>query len=181
MRTLSAVFGIVTPVVLSIVPGWGHIWLRRGSTGLMIFMLFFAAINLALLTSARILPDLSPVLGRIAYATAASAFAFSVLDVLRATIWSRSRPVRERRRRILRRAIAHSIRGEDGQAQEQLEHALRIDPNDPAAWAWLGALLERGGRTKDARRALKRARFLGAEAGWREVLDHHLAGVGGRG
>lgn len=163
------------PLALSIIPGWGHIWLRRGSTGLMIFMLFCASLNVALLMRMDLLPALPDIVGNLASATAAATASFSILDVLRATIWNRSRPVQERRRRILRAATGHLIRREYEQAEEQLERVLRIDPSDPAAWAWLGSLYLATGRSRDARRALRQARFFGREGGWPQVIDAHLS------
>jgi tetratricopeptide (TPR) repeat protein len=164
----------VVPLLLSLVPGWGHIWLRRGSTGLMIFMLFFASLNMAVLIGNDLLPAMPKFFGNLAKATAAATFAFSILDVLRATVWTRSRPVQERRRRILRTAAGHLIRREFGQAEEQLERVLRIDPGDPAAWAWLGSLYSVTGRRREARHAWKQARFYGQTSGWREMINPRL-------
>ena len=44
MKRHSSATSVVIPLLLSTVPGWGHIWVRRNTRGLALFLLFFSLI-----------------------------------------------------------------------------------------------------------------------------------------
>ena len=157
MKRLSATFAVLVPLVLSIIPGWGHIWLRRYNRGLAIFLLFFAIVNLELMVFLRGEEADFEATFKYASAAAVGLFVFTIVDVFRITVWLRSNKVLEKRRTSYRRALTHYLRSEYGQARELALRMTRSDPLDVAALFVLGMIQREAGEKKKAIRTFRRA------------------------
>ena len=176
MSRKGLVNGVVLPIALAFIPGFGHIWLRRSLRGLLLFMLFLSSLNYVLW--AEILdPEMPPVSLKFALATAASAWAFSIVDGIRIVVWVRSRSGQGRREASLRKLIGHWMRDELGQADETALRLLRIDPIDPEAMVWSAVVHRDLGKAKEARRLLRRARRIDRAGHWRVLVTKLLAGL----
>lgn len=167
--------GVVLPLVLALVPGWGHIWLHRKTQGLFLFMLFAAAVNCALVTDLALPSRHQDLVVRLSWGVAAAILAFSVADVFRSTILRRRPGQRQKRVRYLRKAIMHYLRDEVGQAEEALAKILRFDPRDATALVYLGMLHRDAGRTREAKRAFERALAADQDGRWRVDVRGELA------
>lgn len=157
MKKSAVVRDAVIALFLGIIPGWGHIYLRRPLRGLLIFILFFALADCVLLMALEVRIDLPKSLARPLAALAAAVYVFSVVDVIRWALWSRSKSAQSKRQNHFRKVIAHFLKNELGQAEESAEAMLRIDPHDGTALVYLGLIHGARGRKKKAIATLKRA------------------------
>ncbi|MEE9394745.1 MAG: hypothetical protein V3W41_19810 [Planctomycetota bacterium] len=175
MGMRSTFGGVLLPMTLSFVPGWGHIWLHRKQLGLGLFMLFVAALNLALLF--RFLSDWKHGIWvvQVAWATAAATLVFSIYDTFRATIWSKMPGTKRRRRRYLRRTVRHYLRDEHGRAEEAATRMLRMNPIDTTALVYLAMVQEGAGRKKVALETWKRAKVVDANGRWQDDIARQIA------
>ena len=149
--------GIVIPIGLSLVPGWGHIWVKRPMRGLILFALFFAALNYGLLAE-NDPTDKKPLIDpTLAYGIAVGGFVFSIVDTTRVTLWLRSKTVQGRRSALFRKMVTHYLRNEYGQADEAVSKMLRIDPDDAGLIFWKGMLQRDVGQRRRAMKSFKRS------------------------
>lgn len=166
MSRVPIIRGVVVPVFLSLIPGWGHLWMHRYWRGFLLFTMFFGSLNTWMMADFFQHQLASLAWSRIWLALALSIAVFSLADVLRMTLWSRSKSVQIRRRQLLKRAVLHWIRSENGQAEEVINKVLRIDPNDPVALVWAGTIDADGGRHKSAKQYFARALRADDEEKW---------------
>ena len=168
---------LLIPLILSLVPGWGHIWVHRATRGLLIFVCFFGLANYALM--ALLLADAAepPILARPALALAAGVLVFSYIDILRLTLWNRNKRLLARCDGYLRRAIIHYLRDEYGQAEELLLKVLRRRPFDVPALSYLAAVQRGRGAEKKAQESFKRALAAARGGRWEASLRAEIKRV----
>ena len=159
----------IVPVILSLVPGWGHIWLRRFGRGLLVFTVFVVAANIALMQSLAKTPTHASWI-RPALAVAAAVFVFGIADVLRITLRRHVSGTEPRRRKLLTRALGHYVRDENGQAEEVLAKLVRLDTGRPAPWYYLGCVRAERGRLRAAKRAFRTARRVDRRGEWTDEI-----------
>ena len=177
MLTLASGKKAIVPLILGIVPGWGHIWVQRPTRGLLLFIPFFALLNLALMgmlepVSSPVKPWVSP-----AIAMAAALYVFSFLDTIRITIWVKSRRVQKRRSRLLWKAQVHYLKGEHGQAAESIQRMLRIHPHDTTALMYAGIIRRDFGDPRGARAAWKKVLAHDFDDKWKTDINRLLADI----
>ncbi len=174
MRRLLAILGVLFPFTLAFVPGWGHIWLRRYNRGLALFFLFFGSINVSLAIFLLDTSERFAMLNRLAQALAVGVLVFSLVDVLRITIWLKSKTVTNRRKMLYRKSLTHYLRSEYGQAEDSAVRMIRTNPLDVQALLILGMIQREDGRPRNAAATFKRA-LRGGQAGvWRADLEREL-------
>ncbi len=167
----------IVPLTLALVPGWGQIWVRRPTRGLVLFIPFVILLNIGIMGMLE--PVASPVAPWVkpALAMAAALFVFSFVDTIRITIWIESRRVRRRRRRLLWKTQAHYLKGEHGQAAEAITRMLRIHPHDVTALMYQGMIRRDSGDSRRARASWKKARAHDSEKKWQIEIDRLVAGL----
>ncbi|MCA9319237.1 MAG: hypothetical protein KDB53_00815 [Planctomycetes bacterium] len=172
MKRAGVISGVIVPIALTIVPGWGHIWTRRGFRGFVIFALFAASLDYFLVAKFNL--ETLPFNPVIALAIAVAVHVFAFVDILRITFWLRSKTVQRRRSALFRKMVVHYLRGEYGQAQEACEGILRIDPANPAVTMWSGMIARECGRPKVARRLFQQARRNDERGYWKQEVVREL-------
>jgi cytochrome c-type biogenesis protein CcmH/NrfG len=174
MRKGAFIPAVLAPLVLSLVPGWGHIWLHRPVRGMTLFLLVFGALNLALLMGLGIRVDLPRGLFHPVLAAAAGIYVYSVVDVARLALWTASRSAQAKRQTLFKKVVAHYLKGEHGQAEEAVRGMLRIDPQDTSALVYLGMIHGARGRRGKAIATLKRARRLHSDETTAKDIEREL-------
>ncbi len=174
MNRTGPIRGILLPILLALVPGWGHIWLWRNARGVFLFAAFTALVDYAFLTDVGAFDPWRRLPTNVAWAGAAGLFAFSVADVLRIVFWSRSKKGLERRRTLFRRMVVHYLRDEFGQAEDAVQRMLRLTPTDAAILFWEGMIYRDSGRTLLARRAFKRALQADRRGFWSGDIEREM-------
>ena len=164
----------VLAVLLSVVPGWGHVYLGLEAAGFLLFALealsLFGVLNLALSYQGghRLL------LGRVALSAAVFFCLYSILDVCRRTSRRRFDRLTEAKRLLLREGMVAYLRGDLSGAEREMRAALRLDSREPESLVRLGIVLARAGQPRAARRQLRRARRQDFDAKWWWEIDREL-------
>lgn len=168
------VFGAIVPIVLSVVPGWGHIWVRRHTRGLAIFLVFFALADIAFLVYQTSEEPVRTDAMNVGLGLCAGIWTFAMVDIARIAIWLRSTTMRDRRTALFRKMVIHFLRGEHAQAEESIRRMLRINPYDVPALTYLGMVRRDAGRLDEALRAFKKAMRSQPDSGWSAEIEHEI-------
>ncbi len=164
----------VLALVLSLVPGWGHVYLGRERVGLLIFTLVvlgaFVVVNslLALEGPWRIW------LSRPAGAAGLVFWLAGILDVLRMTSPRRLRRIEAEKRDLLRSGMIAYLRDDLEAAERSFRSCLKLDGQEVEALVRLGMVLARRSRPGRARSHLRRARSLDMEEKWSWEIEREL-------
>jgi tetratricopeptide (TPR) repeat protein len=168
------------PLVLSVVPGFGHMYFRRYMAGVVLFAAFAVGLNgLMLLVLVR--GDASGPLAWLAAGVAIGAWCLSVLWVLRRAVLQDVTALREQRHELCRRGLVHYLRGEYTDALEAFGEANRVGPEAAAAdvLMMLAATQRRLGNVTAARRLLRRSAAWDADGTWTYERRHEVALLSG--
>ena len=166
MKRQSPATSVIVPILLSTVPGWGHIWVRRNTRGLALFLLFFSSANFALVRLVSSKADNSALPVQLALAFCAGVLFFTLADILRITLWTRSRRVRGQRATLFKRLLVHYLRKEYGQAKEAAERMLRINPYDTTALIYSGMVHQAMGESRRALQMFRRVLRVDTDGKW---------------
>ena len=160
-----------TALALSLVPGWGHIYLGEELKGLTIFTLAaisaFAWIN----ASWMYLASFRPVLLTLGILGFIGLWVWSTVEVFVKTRPERVGRLRRRCDHLLWEGILHFLSRDDLAAEEDFVECARIDCLDVEAHFRSGVAAARRGERELARRRLERARRLDVDARI-PVADH---------
>jgi Flp pilus assembly protein TadD len=162
-----------------LVPGSGLILLGRLPTGVACAVLWTAAVGLLLLAT-LIWPGAAST-----GATAALAVAVGLLfAAAQALLYVRERGLRrhraeEARDAAFRDVLAATLRGDADRAADACRTLLLRDPDDVEATLHLALLARRAGRSDEAARLLRRARFLDDTGRWDFQIERDLAAAAG--
>jgi tetratricopeptide (TPR) repeat protein len=159
--------------LLSLVPGWGHVYLGRERVGLAIFSLTAASAFL-LLNVVLIGRGGRTSLSWVAGAAVVLFWAFGIADVWRRTSPARLKRIEERKSAFLRSGIIAYLRDDLAAAQADFRACLKLDSQEPEALLRLGVVLSRQGAIRSARSFLRRARALDLEEKWRWEIEREL-------
>jgi hypothetical protein len=161
-------------VALSILPGWGHLYLGRELQGLLVFT--FSSMTGFLLVNAWLLH-----LGtfRQAVTTISSLLfltgcVYSVVDIWRLTSPRRVERMRRLCDVLLWEGMMNYVRHEDLAAEEKFLQCWRLDRLDVEPIVRAGVVAARRQAFEEARRLLGRARRLDSELKWRAEIDREL-------
>lgn len=161
-------------LILSLVPGWGHVYLGRERAGLCLFTLaaisLFGMLNILLVYSGehRLL------LARSAGGGAVFSLLLSVVDVLRRTSPSRLRRIDDEKARLLRGGMIAYLRNDLEGAEETFRACLRLDGQEVEALLRIGVVTARRGAARRARRWLRRARRMDLDEKWGWEIEREL-------
>jgi len=158
-----------------LVPGSGLVLVGRLAAGVTCAVLWTVAVGLLLLVT-LIWPDAAP-----AAAVAGLAVASGVLfAAAQGLLYVRDRSLRryragEARDAAFRDVLAATLRGALDEAEQGCRTLLSRDPDDVEAALHLALLARRAGRTGEAARLLRRARFLDDTGRWDFQIERDLA------
>lgn len=161
-------------LILSLVPGWGHIYWGREVLGMAIFTAFavaaFALLNLFLVS-------LGP--WKSAFVSLAACLAFLAFIGAVVDLWFRTYPKRvqaeaELRGRRLREGMLAYLGGDLEKASHCFRSCLKSDPHDVEASFRLGIIYCRGGDTRQGAHWLRRAGKLDVDGKWHWELAREL-------
>lgn len=162
-------------LVLSVLPGWGHVYWGREFFGLFLFTLFticaFAIVNGLLLDLGRWKAAL--VWGGAAGAAGCAAWAWT--DILRRTSPARLREEASLRERQLKEGMLAYVRGDHEAAKKLFFECARRDPSDVEALFRLGMAYARAGEREAAIRWLERTRRRDFQGKWAWEIRVELA------
>ena len=162
-------------VLLSLVPGWGHVYLGREARGLVLFTVFaiggFGLLNGLLLYIGW---GRSFVLAASGF-TALAVWVWACVDIIRLTSPVRRHAEEEDRLKALREGTVRYLRGDLEDAKRAFGRCLKKDPGDVEALFRLGILCARSGDSRGARTYLRRASKLDLDGKWVWEIQRELA------
>ena len=163
---------------LSLWPGLPQIWSGQEALGLVMAVLFAAALNLALVGRFLWTEWFVPGGPGACFLAAALTWAGGLLYTLW-WVW-RCHPERHRIEidRLFREGVEHYMLGRWDEARRRFERVLELDETDADALIQLGTLFVRTGQPTPARRAFRRCAELEGGVKWRWEIGQALAGLG---
>jgi len=165
-------------LVLSFVPGWGHVYWGRELRGLAIFTVFAVA-GFGLLNGLYIyLGDMRTFIICGAAAVLAGTTAFSWYDILRRTAPAKVRAEAEERERSLKAGTSAYLEGDLEAAAGHFTATLEADPADFEALFRLGIVRARAGRQREAALSLRRALRYDEDGKWAWEIRRELELLG---
>jgi len=168
----------LTPVLLSVIAGIGHLVEGRDLKGLVLFALFASGLAGTLEGLFLWYGPGKSVVTAVSASVALGAWVYSLWDILRLSYEPWREKNRLRRKEHIRRGTIAFLRGEYETAERELLAALRLDPNDPDSLFRLAVLARVRGETGRASRylrALRRVDLAGKWAWEREREEELLA------
>lgn len=166
-------------LALSLVPGWGHVYLGRERRGLALFtltaVLAFLSFNLILVYAG----EYRMFLARAAAIAAGLVWIAGIVEVWQWTAPRRLRETEERKAAFLRSGMVAYLRGELDGAEEDFRACLRLDVQDPEAILRLGVVAARRGQIRQARRLLRRAGLLDLDEKWHWEISREIQSLRG--
>lgn len=166
-----------TSILLSLLPGWGHIYLGREGQGLLVFTA--AAISGFTLLNATLiyLGELRGTLIGIASIATAGLFLYSVGDIFRLTAPLRLQRISRRRDQLLWEGMLAYLRSDYVGAEQKFLECARLDALDVEPVFRAGVAASRRGAWREARRLFNKARKLDIELKWKWELEEELQRV----
>lgn len=161
-------------IVLSLVPGWGHVYWGREPTGLLIFTLFAAAAFSLVNGLFLYLGGGRTLLVAFSLLLLGVTLAWSWISILRWTSPSRIRSIEERRNQAFREGAAAFVRGDNDGAVAAFSRCVEVDPGDVEALFRLGIVTARAGDTRGARSWLRRAQKHDLDDKWAWEIEREL-------
>jgi hypothetical protein len=164
-------------LVLSLIPGWGHVYLGREKIGLLLFTLVVLSV-FAIVNSLLVLEGSWRIwLARPAAGAAAVFWLAGILDVLRLTSPRRLQRIEEQKKELLRSGMISYLKDEMESAESSFRSCLKLDGQEVEALVRLGIVLARSSRPARARSLLRRARALDLEEKWSWEIERELRGL----
>lgn len=168
-------------ILASLVPGLGHLVLRRHLQGVVFFAIFAASLNGVLVGTLWQDDVVAPRIFFTSATAAAVVWLFSVASVVRLALLVDREALARAREVKLREALTHYLRGENEQAVIALEAGrdLDLDGVDADILFHLGALRRRLGEHWRARRLFRRCLAVDVEGKWRWEVEQELKAMTG--
>ncbi len=161
-------------LVLSLVPGWGHVYWGREAPGLGLFTLFAVA-GFALLNGLFIyIGNARSLVVALSSVLLLASIVGSWIDILRATNPGRLKALEAERDKALREGTVAYLRGDLKAAIDLFEGCVRRDPGDVEALFRLGAVCSRSGESRAAQVWLRRARKHDLDEKWAWEVEREL-------
>jgi tetratricopeptide (TPR) repeat protein len=164
-------------LVLTLLPGWGHVYWGRELLGTVIFTVaaaaFFGLVNglfIVLGAGRTVLAQ-----GSAALLTGVVGYAWA--DILRRTSPNRLQAEESHREKSLIEGMIAHLRGEHERAGQLFLSCLKADPTDVEALFRMGMTTARAGRREEAIRWLRRTRRNDLEGKWRWEVERELASL----
>jgi hypothetical protein len=164
----------VLAMVLSLFPGWGHVYLGRERAGLVLFTLVVAS-AFVMVNSLLVLSGPWRIwLSRPAAAAAILLWAVGVADIVRLTSPRRRRRIEEEKKELLRAGMIAYLKDDLEAAESAFRACLKLDSHEVEALVRLGMVLVHRSRPGRAKAYLRRARALDMEEKWIWEIERDL-------
>lgn len=164
----------VVVIATVIMPGMGHLLLRRYLKGVVLAALFAASADVFLLSVCLWHASLTSALPMVSLVISVVAWVYAVVDILPALKALRQKDLQERQDALLKRAQVAWLRNELAEAERLLREMLRMDERDIEAWVHLGKVLKASGNPVEARRCFQSALNLDGSEPWHWTLKTEL-------
>ena len=162
------------PILLSLIPGWGHIYCAREGRGLVLFTA--AAISGFTLFNAiwNYLGDLRPVLIVVGALGTLGLLIYSIWDIIRWTSPERLQRIRQLRDRLLWEGSLCYLRADYLTAEEKFLQSAHLDERDVEPYFRAGMAALRRGATLESKRLLQKAQKLDTRLKWQWEIEEEL-------
>lgn len=165
---------VIALVATAILPGTGHLLLRRYLRGATMAVLYTASADLLLISTSPYLAEGKMTLRWVCIAVMAGVWIYALIDVIRHLNSRRSKELRTRKDDLLRSAQICWLKEELPEAERILTEILGLDERDVEAWVLLGKVYRSSGKDAEARRCFRSAVNLAGSEQWRWMLMKEL-------
>ena len=157
-----------------VMPGMGHLLLRRYLKGVVLAGLFAASADVFLMSVFLWQTSVTSPLSLASLGTMIGAWMYAITDVIPALNALRQKDLQEHKDELLKRAQVAWLRDEFADAERLLREILHLDERDIEAWVHLGKVLKACGRGQEARKCFRSALNLDGSEPWRWTLMTEL-------
>jgi tetratricopeptide (TPR) repeat protein len=162
---------IIATVIL---PGTGHLLLRRYLRGAVLAALFAASADV-FLGSVFLWPGAAGTeLTLISCGVMTGSWLYALIDLLARLNVLRTKDFQSRKDELLKSAQVAWLKDEYAEAERLLREIIRLDECDVEAWVHLGKVLKSSGRPEEAGRCFRSALNLDGSQQWRWELMREL-------
>ena len=161
-------------ILMSIVPGLGHVVYRRVGKGVVLFFFFCAFVNTALMVPFYKDAESAGPWRWSAALSAGVIWFYAMGDILWKTLWLDSEEVQERKWVIFDLALARYSEEDYREARTAFQEFLSIDAYDPRAYFYLGLTYKGLGQLGRAKHAFKKCQALDHDRLWHEKVVEEL-------
>ena len=165
---------VIALVATAILPGTGHLLLRRYLKGATMAALYTASVDLLLISTSPYLGDGKLTLRWVCISVMAAVWVYALVDVIRLLNSRHSKELRSRKEDLLKAAQVCWLKGELTEAGRMLTEILTLDERDVEAWVLLGKVYRSSGDDSEARRCFRSALNLAGSEQWRWMLMKEL-------
>ena len=158
----------------AILPGTGHLLLRRYLKGATLAVLYASAMNLLLLSTSPYLAEGKVALGRVCIGVMVLLWVFAAADTIRLLKSFMGKKFQSLKDDLLKAAQICWLRDELPDARGKLVAILNMDDRDIEAWVLLGKVYKSLGDDSEARRCFRSAMNLLGNDQWRWMLFREL-------
>jgi len=166
--------GWAAVIATLIVPGTGHLLLRRYLRGTTLAALWTASVDVWLISAFLLGDGGSAGLSIVSVSLAVVVWIYALVDVLRSLKALRAKDFQKRKDDLLRTAQVAWLRDELAEAEKLLHGILEMDERDVEAWVHLGKVQKALGRAKASRKSFRSALNLSGSDRWRWQLMTEL-------
>ena len=165
---------VIVLVATAILPGTGHLLLRRYLRGATMAVLYTASADLWLISTSPYLAEGKVTLRWVCVAVMAAVWIYAFVDIIRRLNSRRSNKLQTRKDDLLRSAQICWLKEELPEAKRMLTAILALDERDVEAWVLLGKVHRSSGSDSEARRCFRSALNLAGSEQWRWMLMKEL-------
>ena len=171
---MRAAFAVILTLIL---PGAGHLVVRRYLRGAVLAVLFAVSADICLYVAYLVPFGGQTPLFSVAISVASGVWVFSIVDIAIRLKSRRAKDFRTKNDEFLRAAQVAWLRDDLPEAERLLGAILRRDERDIEAWVHLGKILKSVGRQAEARACFRSALNLDGSEAWRYMLRAELSGA----
>jgi cytochrome c-type biogenesis protein CcmH/NrfG len=161
-----------------IIPGIGHLLLRRYLKGTILAAIFCVSTDVFLLSTCLWHASFTSALPLVSLGIMVLAWVYALADIVPALKALQQKGLQEEKDSLLKRAQVAWLKDELAEAERLLRDILRMDERDIEAWVHLGKVLKCSGNPVEARRCFQSALNLEGSDPWRWTLQTELGTAG---
>lgn len=166
---------IIAGFLTIILPGTGHILVRKYLKGVVLGTLFAACANVFLADRYLLVFAPSSALPWVALGLAAAVWVWALVDLEIGLKRKRAKDFQSGKDELLKAAQVAWLRDDLGEAERLLRAILSRDERDIEAWVHLGKVLKTRGRRVEAQVCFRSALNLDGASSWSYMLREELA------
>lgn len=157
-----------------LLPGTGHLLLRRYLKGASLAALYAASADIFLVSAFLWPGGAGPALPWVSLALALGIWVYALYDVICRLKPLRAKDFQKRKDDLLKAAQVAWLRDDYAGAEQLLRQLIELDERDVEAWVHLGKVLRAVGREAEAARCFRSALNLDGSRAWRWELMKEL-------